>query len=169
MSGDFFTESGKRFMHDPAAVGALCHSVPLSMATATGADALYLSGGHGTCTDFVGNEVLKGVIEKLYADGKVVAADCHGPIALAECCKPDGTALVKGLCVTGFSDSEEAAVGQTDNVPFLIESKFKELGGEFKHGGDWSANAVVAGNLVTGQNPQSSDACAGEVIKLLKA
>ena len=92
---------------------------------------------------------------------------CHGPIGLVECVKPDGTPLVAGLCVTAFSDAEEAAVGQTDNVPFLLEAKFKALGGLYQPGADWHANVAVAGKLVTGQNPQSSDACAAAVVKLL--
>ena len=78
-----------------------------------------------------------------------------------------GTPLVAGLCVTAFSDAEEAAVGQTDNVPFLLEAKFKALGGLYQPGADWHANVAVAGKLVTGQNPQSSDACAAAVVKLL--
>ena len=109
------------------------------------------------------------IVRKIERDaaGKVVAADCHGPIGLVECVKPDGTPLVAGLCVTAFSDAEEAAVGQTDNVPFLLEAKFKALGGLYQPGADWHANVAVAGKLVTGQNPQSSDACAAAVVKLL--
>ena len=167
MGEGFFTDAAKRFLHDPAAVGAMCHSVAVDAGACAGADALYLTGGHGTCVDFVGNATLKACVEAMYAAGKVVAADCHGPIGLVECVKPDGTPLVAGLCVTAFSDAEEAAVGQTDNVPFLLEAKFKALGGLYQPGADWHANVAVAGKLVTGQNPQSSDACAAAVVKLL--
>jgi putative intracellular protease/amidase len=69
------------------------------------------------------NAPLKSCIEKMYAAGKVVAADCHGPIALPQCNKANGEPLVKGLEVTGFSDTEEAAVGLTEKVPFLVEAK----------------------------------------------
>lgn len=103
-------------------------------------DAIYLAGGHGTCTDFVDNPQLKSMIEGMLAAGKVVAADCHGPIALAQCCKPTGEPLVQGLTVTGFCDSEEAAVQLTDKVPFLIETKFKELGAKYEKGGDVSSS-----------------------------
>ena len=168
MGEGFFTDAAKKFMHDAAAVGALCHSVKLDEKMAADADAIYLTGGHGTCADFVGNPVLKAVIESMFAAGKVVAADCHGPIGLVECVKPDGSPLVAGLAVTAFSDSEEGAVGLTEKVPFLLESKFKELGGEYQAGADWNSNVAVAGKLVTGQNPQSSEACAAAVVKLLK-
>lgn len=60
------------------------------------------------------------------------------------------------LQVTGFSNSEEAAVGKVDVVPFLLEDKLKELGGIYKSGPDWGPYVVVDGNLVTGQNPASS-------------
>jgi putative intracellular protease/amidase len=75
--------------------------------------------------------------------------------------------LVKGLKVTGFSDSEEAAVGLTDKVPELIETAMKAQGGLYTSTADWTPNAVVDGNLVTGQNPASSTACANAFVELL--
>jgi putative intracellular protease/amidase len=111
--------------------------------------------------------VLKKVIETFYTADKVVAAVCHGPVALAECVKADGTPLVKGLKVTGFTDAEESAVGHTDNVPFLLQKRFVELGADFQAGADWTSNVVVDGFLVTGQNPQSSEATADAAIKIL--
>mmetsp|Transcript_8811 Transcript_8811/g.11215 ORF Transcript_8811/g.11215 Transcript_8811/m.11215 type:complete len:236 (-) Transcript_8811:256-963(-) len=167
----FFTQAAKDFMHDAEAMDQMSHSVELANiegGICEDFDCLYLSGGHGTCTDFVDNPTVKSCIEKMYAAGKVVAADCHGPIALAQCVKPDGTALVAGLEVTGFSNSEEAAVGKTDDVPFLIEDKFVEQGGVYSKGDDWNPKAMKSGNLITGQNPQSSEACAGLVIEALK-
>ena len=83
-----------------------------------------------------------------------------GPIGLIEANKPDGTPLVAGLEVTGFSDVEEGQVGQTGNVPFLIESKFKELGASYVCGEPWTSKTAAAGKLLTGQNPQSSEALA---------
>ena len=178
MGEGFFTDYAKKFMHDPAGFGMFMHQKKLAdiiSAWNCGAadglmsyDAIYLAGGHGTCTDFTDNKTLKSAIEGMLAAGKVVAADCHGPIALAQCSKPDGSPLVQGLCVTGFCDSEEAAVGQTGNVPFLIETKFKELGAKYEKAADWNPKASVDGNLVTGQNPQSSEACAKAVIAKFK-
>lgn len=132
-----------------------------------GVDAIYIAGGHGTCVDFINNPALKAAIESMYASGKVVAADCHGPICLVECVKPDGSALVKDKTVTGFADSEEKAVKLDHLVPFLLETRFKEQGANYEKSDDWNVKVCVDGNLITGQNPQSSEECAKAVIKLL--
>lgn len=129
--------------------------------------AIYLTGGHGTCIDFIDSKALKAAVETVYANDKIVAADCHGPVGLAGCNKPDGTPLVAGKVVTGFTNSEEDAVQLTEKVPFLIETKFIEQGAKYEKGDDWAPKVCVDGKLVTGQNPASSEACAKEVCKLL--
>lgn len=168
--GDFFTADAKKFMHDGDALDALAHSVRMSAIDWTSVDikAVFMCGGHGTEVDFVKSGILTKAIETTHAADRVVAAVCHGPVSLAQCKNPDKTPLIKGLEVTGFSNSEEAAVGLGDKCPWLLEDKLKELGGVYKAGADWSSNVAVAGKLVTGQNPQSSMACAEEVIKLCK-
>lgn len=88
-------------------------------------------------------------------------------VGLAQCAKPDGTPLVAGVAVTGFSDSEEAAVQMTGAVPFLIEAKFRELGAKYEKGDDWSSKVCVEGKLLTGQNPQSSEELAKAVLAAL--
>ena len=103
----------------------------------------------------------------MYNAGKVVSAVCHGPICLIDCTKPDGTPLVEGKTVTGFSDSEEAAVGMTEMVPVLIETKFKEQGATYEKGDDWTSKVCIDGNLITGQNPQSSEEAANAVVAAL--
>ena len=119
-----------------------------------------MPGGHGTCVDFINNPVLKKAVEDMYNAGKVVCSVCHGPMCLTDCVKPDGSPLVKGLTVAGFADSEEAAVQLTDKVPFLLEAKLKELGGNYEKGEDWHPKVCVDKSdskiLITGQNPQSS-------------
>lgn len=163
----FFTDACKKFLHDPSAIGALSHTKKLDDIDWTTVDVIYLTGGHGACVDYVDNQTLKNAIETVFAANKVVAADCHGPIGLCQCEKPDGTPLVQGKVVTGFADSEEYAVQLQDIVPFLIETRFKELGAMYEKAEDWQPKACTDGNLVTGQNPQSSDACAAAVIKIL--
>ncbi|EFJ06127.1 hypothetical protein SELMODRAFT_183226 [Selaginella moellendorffii] len=119
-------------------------------------DAIFLPGGHGVCFDFAENAELIALVEKFWADGKIVAAVCHGPVGLCGPLTPDGDPIVKGKKVTGFSNSEEAAVGKTDKVPYLLEDKLKKLGGRYESGSDWTPYAVADGRLITGQNPQSS-------------
>jgi len=167
MTEAFFTEPAKKFMHDPAGIGALSHSVPLSDVDWSSVDAIFLAGGHGTCVDFVDHAALAKGVEALYASDKVVSAVCHGPVGLMHCKKPDGTPLVAGKSVSGFSDTEEAAVQLTALVPFLLESKMKELGGNYEKADDWNPKVCTDGKLITGQNPQSSEAVAAEVIKML--
>ena len=99
MKGDFFTEKCKQFMHDPDAISALQRSVKIDTIDGS-VDALYITGGHGCCTDMHKDANTKKMIEDLFKAGKVVAADCHGPIALAQCKKPDGTPLVAGTDLT---------------------------------------------------------------------
>jgi len=75
---------------------------------------------------------------------------------------------VRGKEVTGFSNTEEKAAGLVDAVPFLVEDMLKEAGGEYSKAADWQAHVVVAGNLVTGQNPASSTGAAKAVLQLLR-
>ena len=167
MGAGFFTDACKKFLHDPEAVGALCHTLSITDCKASSYDVVYVAGGHGCCTDMADNNNLTSILEGVLASGKILAADCHGPMCLAAMKKPDGSPLVAGLTVTGFSDSEEAAVGNTDKVPFLIEARFKELGANYVKGDDWNPKACEDGNLITGQNPQSSEACAKLVLARL--
>jgi len=168
MAEGFFTEEAKKFMHDAEAFGRLSHSLKLdSIDFTTGVDAIFLCGGHGTSADFVENAALKRAIETLYAADKIVSAVCHGPTGLPQCNKPDGTPLVKDKMVTGFKDSEEMAVQLQDLVPFMLETKLKEQGGKYECADDWNSKVCVDGNLITGQNPQSSEECAAAVISAL--
>lgn len=173
VKGDVFNATAKRFMHDGDAIAALSHSVKLSAEMASEFECVYLAGGHGCCVDFVGPKAvaLVAIVEQMYAAGKVVAADCHGPMGLLECKKADGTALVAGLEVTAFTNVEEVQAGAMDWVVAnsrLPETAFIELGATFVKGEPWSSFVAVAGNLVTAQNPQSGEACAHKVVELLK-
>ena len=82
--------------------------------------------------------------------------------------KADGSPLVAGIDFTCFTDSEEAAVGATDSIPFSMQQKMTELGGKFSGGADWGSTVVESGNVVFGQNPASSTACAQAVVSKVK-
>ena len=167
----FMTDYTRKFDADADALAVLSSSTKLSDVDAATFDAVYLAGGHATYTDFPDNKELIAIVETLYNAGKVVAADCHGPVGLVNCKKADGTPLVSGLNVTGFLDTEEQAVGldpvKCDVLPFSLQQKFTELGGNFQAGADWSSNAVSAGKLITGQNPQSSEQVAQAMLTAL--
>lgn len=167
LAEDFFTAPGQKFMHDAAGIGALSHSVKIDAIDWSNVDCIFLAGGHGTCIDFIGNAALKTTLEKMYSSNKMVTAVCHGVIALCECNMSDGAPLVSGKTVTGFADTEEVAVNLQHLVPFLIESKLKELGANYEKADDWHSKICVDGHLVTGQNNNSSEEAAKMVVKML--
>ena len=167
MQPQFFTEAAKRFMLDPEAVNLLSHSIPVTDINGAKFSSVFLCGGHGTCIDFIDNPNLNRVLNECYNSGKVLAAVCHGPNALASLKTSDGTPLIKDKNVTGFSSDEEEMVGLTGKVPFVIETEFMRLGGKYSKGQAWTSHAVADGTLITGQNPQSSEAAADLVIQKL--
>jgi putative intracellular protease/amidase len=170
MGEAFFTDPCKRFMHDAEGIGNLSHTIPVKDVNWSDVDAILLPGGHGTCVDFVDNPDLKAAVEHMYSANKVVAAVCHGPLGLCDCVRSDGTTpIVAGKTVTGFSDAEEEAVQLQGIVPYMLETKLIELGGKYEKADLWNSKVCVDGNLVTGQNPQSSEALAKKVVEILSA
>jgi putative intracellular protease/amidase len=151
------TESTKRFLTDGEAQQAFANTAPLSMISPSDYDGVFYPGGHGPLWDLAEDPNSIKIIETLFAARKPVGAVCHGPAAFRLTKGQDGEPLVKGKSVTGFSNSEEAALGLTEVVPFLVEDMLKQNGGNYTKGGDWQPFVVVDGKLVTGQNPKSSE------------
>lgn len=130
-------------------------------------DAIFLPGGHGTMWDLPQSQTLAQRIAELDARGKPVAAVCHGPAGLTHVTRKDGTPLLKGRRVTGFTNSEERKVGLDKAVPFLLEDRMTSLGGQFEAAEDFQPHAIRDGNLVTGQNPASSELTAKLMLRAL--
>jgi putative intracellular protease/amidase len=164
---DAQTDATRRFKGDPAAQQALASTVKLSSVSAADFDTVFYPGGHGPMWDLVGDPDSIRLIETMYAAGKPVAAVCHAPGALRDVKAPDGTPLVKGKQVAGFTNSEEEAVGLTNVVPFLVEDMLTEKGARYSKGADWQAHVVTDGKLVTGQNPASSEPAAHALLGML--
>lgn len=164
---DAQTQDTGRFRKDEKAQQALANTLPLSSINISDYDAVFFPGGHGPLWDLAEHPASIDLIEKYWAEGKPVAAVCHAPGVLRHAKKPDGTPLVQGKRVTGFTNSEEEAVGLTKVVPFLVEDSLKQAGGQFERTDDWGVYVVTDGHLVTGQNPASSAATAEELLKLL--
>eukprot|EP00210_Caulerpa_lentillifera_P003085 g2947.t1 len=164
----FKTEDVDLFLENKSAVEKLENSVPIDAITVTEFDAVFIPGGLGVMYDMPENETLAKHLSEAWAQGKVVSAVCHGPGALLSAKTQSGEALIKGKQVTGFTNTEEEATGNTKNLDYLLEDKMKELGGLFDRGPDWTSFALQDGNLVTGQNPQSSKKVAELVVSLLK-
>ncbi len=165
------TDATRRFKQDPAAQAALAHTVKLADVSRDGLggfDALFYPGGHGPLWDLAEDADSIKLIDSMAAAGKTVAAVCHAPGVLRHAKAADGTALVKGRRVTGFTNTEEEAVQLTNVVPFLVEDMLREHGGQYSKGADWKPYVVTDGKLITGQNPASSAEAARAVLAQLK-
>ena len=157
----------QRFKNDKEAQQALANTVKLSNIKAEDYAAVFYPGGHGPLWDLSEDRDSIALIEALYAAGKPVAAVCHGPAVFRHTKMPDGLPLVQGKSVTGFANTEEAAIGLTDIVPFLVEDLLKNNGGNYSKAEDWQSYVVTDGNLITGQNPASSEAAARALLEKL--
>ena len=165
---DAQTAATRRFAEDAEAQQLLANSLPLAQVRAEDFDALFYPGGHGPLWDLAEDASSIVLIERFIALGKPVGAVCHAPGVLRHVKAADGTPLVHGKRVTGFSNSEEAAVELTDVVPFLVEDMLKAHGGVYGRAADWHSHVEVDGLLVTGQNPASSDASAEALLTLVE-
>jgi putative intracellular protease/amidase len=163
---DGATAFTRRFRTDPATNAALAKTVKLGSVKANDFAAVFYPGGHGPLWDLAEDASSISLIEAFIAAGKPVAAVCHAPAVLRHV-EIKGQPLVRGKRVTGFSNTEEAAVHLIRVVPFLVEDELKRLGGRYEKGKDWQSFAIVDGLLITGQNPASSLAAARELVKLL--
>jgi putative intracellular protease/amidase len=153
---DFQTDDTRRFGQDSEAQAALANTVKLSEVLYGDFDAVFYPGGHGPLWELAEDRNSISLIEQTYSAGKPVALVCHAPGVLRHAKGADGKPFVNGKTVTGFTNSEEAAVHLTDVVPFLVEDMLKKSGGTFSAGNDWESHVVQDGLLITGQNPASS-------------
>lgn len=153
---DAQTEDTKRFKQDEEAQRVINTTKKLSKVSADDFDAVFYPGGHGPLWDLAGDKISISLIETFNEQQKPIAFVCHAPAALKGVKDTTGQPLVKGKKVTGFTNSEEEAVGLTDVVPFLVEDMLKENGGLYSKADDWNIHVLTDGNLITGQNPASS-------------
>ena len=131
--------------------------------------AIYFVGGHGVLWDFPDNADFQQLSRKIYENGGIVSSVCHGAVGLLNITLSDGTLLIKGKQVTGFSDEEERLAQLDQYVPFLTEAELKKRGAAYRKAEKpWEAFAVADHRVITGQNPASGGAVADLVIKALK-
>lgn len=164
---DFQTPATEKFKNDSEGKQALANTIKLTDINVNDYDAVFYPGGHGPLWDLAEDTDSIAIIESLMAADKYVSAVCHAPAVLRHAKNSDGSYLVAGKKVTGFSNSEEAAVELTDVVPFLLEDELQAKGGIFSKGEDWHPYAVSDGKLITGQNPGSSELVAQILIEKL--
>ncbi len=162
---DAKTEATQRFFKDVAAQAQLANTVELADVSAGSFDAVFYPGGHGPLWDLYSDANSIALIQDFIAAEKYVAAVCHAPAVLLKAKDPNGRPLLEGKKVTGFSNSEEAAVELTDVVPYLLEDELMKVGGIYQKVEDWHPLAVVDGLVITGQNPASSQVVAQALLQ----
>ena len=156
-----------RFKADKNLQKILSETHLLSTISSNDYDAIFYPGGHGPLWDLTNDADSINLIGQFWNSKKPIAAVCHAPSVLLNVKDDAGTYLVKGKKITGFTKSEEAAVGLTEVVPFLLENELKAKGGIYSKKEDWASYVVKDGMLITGQNPASSEAAAKELLQLL--
>jgi putative intracellular protease/amidase len=165
---DAQTDDTRRFEADAEANALLDSTHRLDAIDPADFDAVFYPGGHGPLWDLADSADSARIIETTIRAGKPVALVCHAPGVLRDVRNADGTPLVQGKKVTGFTNTEEDGVGLTDVVPFLVEDMLKQQGGVYSKGDDWASYVVHDGLLITGQNPGSSAAGAEALIAQLQ-
>ncbi len=164
---DAQTPATERFYMDSEAIYQVANTLKLRDLNPADYDAVFYPGGHGPLWDLANDKNSIKLIEDFYNMQKPIAFVCHAPAALLKAKAENGEPLVKGKKVTGFSDTEEEAVGLTKVVPFLVEDELKKLGAHYSKGADWGSYTQHDGLLITGQNPASSEAVASVLLNVL--
>ncbi len=162
------TEATHRFDKDEVLQDLLAHTQKLSEVSADDFDAVFYPGGHGPLWDLTNDKDSIELIENFWDDRKPVVAVCHAPSVLLHVMDEEDLPLLKNKKVTGFTNTEEEAVGLTKVVPFLLENELKSKGGIYSKKEDWASYVVRDGLLITGQNPASSKEAAEKLLELLK-
>lgn len=166
-SPDAATADTDRFNKDADAKASIANTKVLATINAADFDAVFYPGGHGPLWDLANDKTSIALIEKFNSQQKPIAFVCHAPAALKAVKDANGNPLVQGKKVTGFTNTEEAAVQLTDIVPFLVEDMLNENGGIYSKKDDWAAYAIQDSNLITGQNPASSELVAEKLLASL--
>lgn len=157
-----------RFLADKAAMAKLTETHAIAEMDPDDYDGIYLPGGHGTMWDFPDSKPLARTVGAIFDRGGVVSAICHGPAGLVGAKRADGKPVVDGLRINSFTDSEEKAAGLDSVVPFLLETRLKELGARFEGGANFTSKTVRDGQLITGQNPQSAQSLGKLLVEALR-
>jgi len=162
------TAATKRFFNDDEARQLLANTRRLDSLNPEEFDAVFYPGGHGPLWDLAEDINSISLIETFHRRGKPIGCVCHAPGVLRHVKDSQGNPLVRGKRVTGFSNSEESLTQLTEVVPFMVQDMLKTNGGIYSKSDDWASHVEVDGNLVTGQNPASSQAAAEAIIELLQ-
>jgi putative intracellular protease/amidase len=160
--------SAKAWLNDGNRMALLSNTACPDEINPANFDALYFTGGHAVMWDFPNSTGLQHIAREIYERGGIVSAVCHGYCGLLNTKLSDGSLLVAGRKVTGFSWREEVLAGVAKDMPYNAEEEMKQRGARYEKAFlPFVPNAVVDGRLVTGQNPASAKTTAKRVVDLL--
>ena len=164
---DFQTPSTHRYDSDESVKALMANTAILANVNAADFDAVFYPGGHGPLWDLTDNQDSINLISAFIEQNKPVAVVCHATAVLLKVKDSNGTAIVKGKKIAGFTNSEEDAVQLTNIVPFLLEDELIKQGADYQKGQDWAPFVVEDGLIISGQNPASSSEAANRLINKL--
>lgn len=162
-------EYNKAISKDIQAMDWLKNTLPTASLKAKDYAAIYVVGGKGAMFDLPFDPSIQEIIVQIYQDKGIVSAVCHGPAALVNVKLPNGKYLPEGKVVTGFCNDEETMFGKKwqKEFPFMLEDKLKARGGIYEKGDVMLPQVSVSGQLLTGQNPYSTNALAEQIVRSL--
>jgi len=166
-SRDLSDPINRAFLESKVTMEKLENTLKLSKVRADEYAGILFAGGHGTMWDFAQDATIPELSATIYKNGGIVSAVCHGPAALLNIKNSDGTYLITGKEVTGFSNAEEEAAELTSVMPFLLETELKKRGASYSSAPLWQGRVVVSHRIVTGQNPASAHGVGVAVASLL--
>jgi putative intracellular protease/amidase len=167
-SYDLDYEVNKWFVDNAESRKKIEGTIALHQVNANQYQGIYFPGGHGTMWDFPDNPIIESIVGHVYEAGGFIGAVCHGPAALVDLRLPNGEYLVDGKKITCFSNAEEKAVQKDQYMPFSLEDKLVEQGGDFSAAKLFEHHVMSDSRLVTGQNPASAQGIAQEMIRQLQ-
>jgi len=165
---DLKDPANKEFWENKEYKNKIDHSMTPAQVNPKEYSTIFYAGGHGAMWDFADNKELADIASKIYENGGIVAAVCHGPAGLVNIKLNNGKYLVDGKKINAFTNEEESEVKLTNVVPFLLEDKLKERGAKFEKSGLWQNHVVADQRVITGQNPQSAKSVGEAIVKELK-
>ncbi|WP_434212834.1 type 1 glutamine amidotransferase domain-containing protein [[Pseudomonas] boreopolis] len=160
--------SAKAWLNDAKRMALISNTARSDEIDPADFDAIYFTGGHAVMWDFPESTGLQRITRDLYERGGIVSAVCHGYCGLLNTKLSDGSLLVAGRKITGFSWREEILAGVAKEMPYNAEEEMKRRGALYEKALlPFVPKAVVDGRLVTGQNPASAKVTAQRVIGML--
>ncbi|MGH1486873.1 MAG: type 1 glutamine amidotransferase domain-containing protein [Cellvibrionaceae bacterium] len=160
-------EKTQILLQDAKFVESLNNTLTLNDIKAEDYSAVFYPGGYGLLFDLVEDQTIADISTTIYEAGGVISAVCHGPAALHSITLSDGSSILKGKQVTGFTREEEVAMNTLDKVPFLVEEKLLEKAASYSKVATWGVNVIQDGRVITGQNPSSAHAVGEALVKLM--